>query len=450
MLSTAQRACGALVVLLAVSLVGCTEGSARPTTASRAPATIAVPLDQTSVKPFEVDDFDAVHGPPTDDGNAAPIFGALPIEEAGTDVPAETAAFLGRWEGFGLGPPIKRDWKYVLAVTEIEQDRGIAYVWAATNLQFPAAVARVAFRVHGTGPGTTIEWEQTIGGAYAIVRIAHARGTEALEGTVESSDTSGRSGPILLRRDSADHVVYRDYGAHLAEHGIAWRAHETADLLEAGSGSLVHLPAGYDDDPGRSWPLILFLHGSGDRGDNGLVIAQNSPLGFAAAGNALDAIVVAPLLAADHPAFPIGYLDAILDDAIARYRVDPARVTVTGLSMGGEAAYRLARHRPRSFAGVAVLCGWDPAAFPESQRWGYVASPDPVERLRGLPIRAIHGRDDITIPLPAAEATVDLMTAAGVEVDFRILEHRDHDVWTETYRDPAFFEWLLGLRHDPA
>jgi len=407
----------------------------------------AMTLDETAATPYEVADFGRVHAV-RDDGNEAVIFGALPIAPV-SGVEPETAAFLGRWEGYGLGPPIKRDWKYVLAITEIATERGTAFVWAGTNLEFPAAVEAVTFRVRGSGTDTTIEWEQSIEGAYAIVRVRHASGTEALEATIESSDASGRSGAILLRKDTTRHVVHRDYAQHLADAGIAWRPHEGTALATFGAGSLVYLPPGYDAEPDRAWPLVVFLHGSGDRGDNGLAIAQNSPFRYVTQGNRLDAIVVAPLLAADQPTFPTAYLDGVLDDALATLRVDPRRVTLTGLSMGGESTYRFARHRPETFAAIAVLCGFDAAEFSAAIGWGYTAITDPAAGLIGTPVRVIHGRDDTIVPLSAAQATVDALVTAGVDVEFTILEHHDHDVWSDTYADPAFYDWLLTLGPRP-
>jgi predicted peptidase len=114
--------------------------------------------------------------------------------------------------------------------------------------------------------------------------------------------------------------------------------------------------------------------------------------------------------------------------------------------MGGEATYRFARHRPEAVAGIAVLCGFDPAHFPASKAWGYQPIEDPVERLRGIPVLVVHGRDDSVVPLEAAQQTVDDLVAAGVQVRFTILEHHDHDVWTDTYADPALIDWLVSQR----
>jgi pimeloyl-ACP methyl ester carboxylesterase len=444
-----------VLIALVALLAGC-AGPAGPsptspaqTAASVTPGAAIEPLSpvalqDTRVDPFEATDFDAVHGP----GDREPIFGALPIEPAAPDVPAETAAFLGRWEGYGLAPPIRRDWKFVLAITSITPRDGTAHLWAATNLQFPQAVERIHFRVRGAGAETAIEWEQTVNGVYAVVTVTHATGTDALEATTSADAAAGRMTSILLRSDAVEMAVDRDHAARLATFGITWRAHEDPALAADGGGELVYLPPGYDDDPTRRWPLVLFLHGSGDRGDNGLVLAQNSPFRYITGGGALDAVVVAPLLAADRPSFPERYLDGVLGDAIARYRVDPARVAVTGLSMGGEAAYRLARHRSDEIAALAVLCGFETEGFPTAASWGYQSIAEPWSALSAIPVRVIHGRNDITVPVAAAEAAVAAMRDAGVDVRLDILEHHDHDVWSDTYSDPAFYAWLLRAIED--
>ena len=413
-------------------------------TASAAPSEMS--LFETGVQPFEVVDFDAVHQPVDAGGNAALIFGALPVTPAATGTPPELAAFLGRWEGYGYGPPIRRDWRYVLAITEITPRDGRGFIWAGTNTQYPSRIEQVRFRVTGEGADTTLEWDQTVGGTYAVVHVRHAAGTEALEGTATPGGSTTPGETVRMTRGTTDGIVYRDYPGHLADLGITWQPHDDAALIANGAGSLVYLPPGYDVDPSRRWPLILFLHGAGDRGDNGYVIAQNSPFRFITGGRSLDAIIVAPLLAAGMPAFPTAYLEGALDEALARYRVDPERVTLSGLSMGGEAAYRLARHRPATFAGVSVLAGFDAAAFPDAQKWGYEPIPDPAAALVGIPVQVIHGRDDMNVPLTAAQGTVDALVAAGVDVRFSVLDGHDHDVWSDTYSDPAYFDWLLAQR----
>jgi predicted esterase len=306
----------------------------------------------------------------------------------------------------------------------------------------------VHFRVTGAGADTAIEWEQTSSGSSSLIQLRHGAASDLLEGGGTADDGARLAAPVVLRKGGTDAVIFRDYAAHLADLGITWRPHDDPALAAFGAGSLVHLPPGYDEDSTRTWPLIVFLHGSGDRGDNGLVIAQNSPFRFVTAGGILDAIVVAPLLVEDQPSFPEAYLDGVLDDALDRYRVDRENVTVTGLSMGGEATYRLARHRAAVFAAAAILCGFETGTFPETYRWGYKAIAEPRAEMADVPALVIHGRDDTIVPLDVAEAAVEALRKAGVEVTFDVLDDHDHDVWTTTYSDPAFYAWLLGQRRE--
>ena len=169
------------ILLIAMALGAAACGSTRdPGAPDRLrPAASASPsgltLFETGVRPFDVVDFDAVHRPVDADGNAALIFGALPVMAAATGTAPELAAFLGRWEGYSEGPPIKGDWRYVLAITAITPRDGTAFIWAGTNTQYPSRVEQVHFRVTGEGPDTTLEWTQTVGETSAVVSIRHAR-----------------------------------------------------------------------------------------------------------------------------------------------------------------------------------------------------------------------------------------------------------------------------------
>jgi predicted peptidase len=154
-----------------------------------------------------------------------------------------------------------------------------------------------------------------------------------------------------------------------------------------------------------------------------MMIREQGPLPF---------IIVAPLLSGSefYRSFPESYMDGVLEQVLADYRVDQKRIYVTGLSMGGEATYRFALHRPDTFAAVVPL-----AAF--------LNSPPSMESIKALPVWAIHGADDTVVSLSAAQQPVDALEQAGGNVRFTILEGHDHDVWTDTYSDPLFYDWLL-------
>ena len=218
-----------------------------------------------------------------------------------------------------------------------------------------------------------------------------------------------------------------------------------AESQQYGWGYLVYLPEGYEAEPGRAWPLILFLCGSGERGEDVLLFAKHGPLRTVREQGPLPFLIVAPMLRESKVfrSFPEAYLDGVLDLALAEYRVDPKRIYLTGLSMGGEATYRYALDRPEVFAAVAPIAAFDAKYLPGGVEEGFRPFALPMERIKDIPVWAIHGADDPVVPLSAAQRTVDDLRQAGGNVRFTVLADHDHDSWTDTYFDPAFYEWLL-------
>ena len=226
--------------------------------------------------------------------------------------------------------------------------------------------------------------------------------------------------------------VYKDYAQYLAGKRIYPEICQSSQLQHYGQGYLLYLPDGYEADSKKTWPLIFFLHGYGDRGDNILLLAKASPFMYNREKGPLPCIIVAPLLAAfgDNSAFPGEYMEGVLAEVQANYRVDPKRIYATGLSMGGEATWRLALRQPNTFAAIAPLSAY----FDHPEAW-------PMKSIKDLPVWAIHGAEDTVISLARAQQPVDALKEAGGNVRFSVLE--GHDTWTNTYSDPAFYDWLL-------
>ena len=195
---------------------------------------------------------------------------------------------------------------------------------------------------------------------------------------------------------------------------------------------LLYLPESYPKSRKR-WPLMLFLHGAGERGnDLEKVKMHGPPKLIAKEGKEFPFILVSPQCpegewwSSDRE---IAALNALLDDIEARYRVDVDRVYVTGLSMGGFGAWGLAVDNPGRFAAIAPICGGgDPAR---------------AERIKHLPVWAFHGAKDDTVPLKASQDMVDALKKAGGNVRFSVYPEAGHDLWTETYNNPEIYEWLL-------
>ncbi len=404
-------------------------------------------------KDFKIKDFGTVHSRVEGDANKGLIFGALPIASPASDLAPDLAAFLGRWEGFDLSPPVRKDLKGVLVIQSISPQGGKAFLWACSNLQYPFWVKEIRFTVSRAGGTPSIAWPADLDGGpngargRATYSFAYDKESRNLRGGVNVPPGRALGGPFALTRDRT-FFVYEDYPRYFESERFYPKKYANAELARYGQGYLVYLPEGYEAQPRKEWPLILFLIGSGDRGPDVYLFAKNGPFQFVREKAPLPFVIVAPMLdvSTEFRSFPEAYLDGVMAEIRAGYRVDAKRLYLTGLSMGGEACYRYALHRPQDFAAVAPLAAFDARFNPEAAREGFAPLAEPLGRLKGLPIWAIHGADDIVVPLSAAQATVDEFRKAGVRVDFTVLEGRDHDVWTDTYLDPKFYEWLSSHR----
>lgn len=190
---------------------------------------------------------------------------------------------------------------------------------------------------------------------------------------------------------------------------------------------LLYLPSDYETNSKR-YPLMLFLHGAGERGKDLERIKVHGPPKEIGKGRNLPFIVVAPQCPG--PGFwEIAMLIGLLDEVEKKYRVDKEREYVTGLSMGGLGTYELAARQPKRFAAIAPICGWaDPAIAP---------------KIRNLPIWSTHGDKDQAVPLSMEQPLVDALKALGADVRFDVIPGGEHDVWTDVYGGEAIYSWLL-------
>jgi predicted esterase len=408
-------------------------------TIANTPAPSQIPslmVNETTRKDFLISDFDAVHAQVSGDPNKYLILGNLSVSKPAADLPPELAGFLGRWEGFDYSPPVKKDWKWVLVIQKISAQDGEAVAWRSTNLQYPSEIKQIHFRVN-QGKSPSIEWEtESLDGnsiEKSIETVSIDNKTNTLKARVDYPQTGMQGGLIEFNRTES-FFVYKDYSQYLASKRIYSREYQDKTMQLYGNGYLLYLPEGYEDNPTKTWPLILFFHGSGDRGDNINLIAKASPFMMIREKGPLPFIIVAPLLkrSQDLQLFPIGYMDGVLAEVQKLYQVDPSRIYLTGLSLGGEAAYHFAIDHPDTFAAIAPLSAF---LLPDQ-----VAS---LNLIKDLPVWAIHGANDTVIPLARAEQPVNALKKLGGNIRFTVLEDNDHDTWTDTYSDPAFYDWLL-------
>jgi predicted peptidase len=206
------------------------------------------------------------------------------------------------------------------------------------------------------------------------------------------------------------------------------------EVVDARGQMLLSLPEGFDAQAPTRWPLLIFLHGSGEAGTDLARVSVHGPPRLLKEGRRLPFIVASPQ-ATEH--FPYGeydpvVLDAMLDELLARLPIDPDRVYLTGLSMGGIWSYGWAARRPERFAAIApISAGW---------------SVEDACRLKDIPVRAYHGQKDDVIPVADNIAMVEAIRACGGEASLTIYPDAGHDAWTRTYEDAALYDWLLAQR----
>ncbi|MSU50586.1 MAG: phospholipase [Opitutus sp.] len=221
---------------------------------------------------------------------------------------------------------------------------------------------------------------------------------------------------------------------------------------------LLALPTGYDAGAEKRWPLLLFLHGAGERGTDVWLVAKHGPPKLLradtppapnekpegraqreAATKALaeNVIVVSPQCPAgvwwDDDA-----VGALLDEIAAKHRVDARRVYLAGLSMGGYGTWSYAMKNPGRFAAIVPICGGgEPGTVRRTARLRKA-------ELTRLGVWVFHGAKDPTVPLEESQQMVDALKKVGVtDVQFTIYPEAKHDSWTESFANPELYAWLL-------
>jgi predicted peptidase len=207
---------------------------------------------------------------------------------------------------------------------------------------------------------------------------------------------------------------------------------------------LLFLPKGYEAKGEKRWPLILFLHGSGERGTNVWKVATHGPPKNVTSHPDFPFIVVSPQCH-EGRIWSNDQLLPLLEEIIRTYKVDKGRVYLTGLSMGGYGTWSLGLTYPELFAAIVPICGGGEFISP------FLSSRDKPETLRSLGIWAFHGAKDPVVPLAESERMVELSKKLGVrEAKLTVYPEAGHDAWTETYKNPDLYEWLLKHKRSPA
>ena len=190
---------------------------------------------------------------------------------------------------------------------------------------------------------------------------------------------------------------------------------------------LLYLPKNYNKN--EKFPLLIFLHGAGERGDDVALAGKHGPFKYAKEGKEYPFIMVAPQCKKDK--YWGNYLESLndfLDDIIENYNVDTSRIYLTGLSMGGTGTWLWLMANPERFAAAAPVCGAGICWY--------------ACRIAHKPIWVTHGDNDQTVAYFESVNMVEALKKSGGEPIFTTLEGVGHNAWDYAYTD-ELTEWFL-------
>lgn len=195
---------------------------------------------------------------------------------------------------------------------------------------------------------------------------------------------------------------------------------------------LLHIPDNTELMEDGLLPLIVFLHGAGERGSDVELVKVHGP----------------PKIVENQPMFPFAVLSPqcktgewwdprslsmLLDEIIKNFPIDRGRIYLTGLSMGGRGTWDWAMYSPGRFAAIAPICGW--------------GEPFMAHKLKNIPSWVFHGALDQVVPVQESSDMVNALKAQqNEEVKFTVYPEANHDSWTASYNNPKLYEWFLRHR----
>ncbi|MBL7215486.1 MAG: prolyl oligopeptidase family serine peptidase [Phycisphaerae bacterium] len=193
---------------------------------------------------------------------------------------------------------------------------------------------------------------------------------------------------------------------------------------------LLYLPKDYDRQE-KEWPLIIFLHGAGERGNDLNKVKAHGPAKLVEQGRDFPFIIASPQCPTDKW-WPnrVEHVMTLIDEITASYNVDENRIYLTGLSMGGFGIWTIASMHPERFAAIAPICGG--------------GQPYLARNLKNLPVWAFHGAQDPVVPLQRSQEMVDAVNQIGGNARLTVYPEANHDSWTQTYNNDELYEWFLS------
>lgn len=195
-------------------------------------------------------------------------------------------------------------------------------------------------------------------------------------------------------------------------------------------GYFTWLPKG--EKPADGWPLLVFLHGAGERGSDLELIKKHGPPKLAGTKPELDSFFMIAPQCPQGRWWDTVAVKELIDKTVAGQPVDPKRIYITGISMGGFATWSLLKEHPDLMAAAIPICGGgDPAS---------------VSKFKTVPIWTFHGDKDEAVPFQKSVDMVEALKKVDGNIKFTEYPGVRHDSWTQTFDNPEIYAWLLKHR----
>jgi predicted peptidase len=197
---------------------------------------------------------------------------------------------------------------------------------------------------------------------------------------------------------------------------------------------LIHLPENYGQTD-EKFPLMIFLHGAGERGNDLEQVKMWGPPKIAEKDKTFPYVLISPQCPKDDwwtSMQQIENLHALTLAIIKNYHIDESRVYLTGLSMGGYGTWALACEYPDLFAAIAPICGG--------------GQPLLTRKITHIPVCVFHGAKDQVVPISESEKMVNALRSYGGNVEFTIFPEATHNSWSKAYNETDLLDWFLGHR----
>lgn len=198
---------------------------------------------------------------------------------------------------------------------------------------------------------------------------------------------------------------------------------------------LLYLPT--DKPKKKSYPLILFLHGAGERGTDLSLVEKHGPPALIRKKEFPYSFIILAPQCPKKVWWPekTKELMQILEYVKEKYPVDNKRIYLTGLSMGGFGSWALAQENPDTFAAIVPICGG--------------GKTDTICRLKNKPIWAFHGQKDKVVPQEKSKIMVNALKQCGSkQIQYTTYPDLAHNSWSITYTNPELYQWLLSHSND--